>query len=227
MGFQFLGPRSTVLSPSDPRPPTVLQAPEIGDGSREMAISKIIALAADMCGSPRPRAGGMLLESTSFTYYTLCITCLPARGSEMSDHEAGCSFGRRGCGHSQSGSDTWDQEAVQWQYGAFALLQLLDTADLPGTTALIVPTQCYQGMWKKTTQQWIGTGYSVCQTTQKTEAVGFWHEFQWLDWRYLSCGYLASLVSCPLGPCGVATAAKRRRTDTGQRTRLGWTRKWL
>ena len=23
MGFQFLGPRSTVLSPSDPRPPTV------------------------------------------------------------------------------------------------------------------------------------------------------------------------------------------------------------
>ena len=26
------------------------------------------------------------------------------------------------------------------------LLQLLDTADLSGTTALIVPTQCYQGM---------------------------------------------------------------------------------
>ena len=25
MGFQFLGPRSTVLSPSDPRPPTVPQ----------------------------------------------------------------------------------------------------------------------------------------------------------------------------------------------------------
>ena len=24
MGFQFLGPRSTVLSPSDPRPPTVM-----------------------------------------------------------------------------------------------------------------------------------------------------------------------------------------------------------
>ena len=130
----------------------VQQAPEIGDGSREMAISKIIFLAADMCGSPRPRAGGMLLGSTSFTYYTLCITCLPARGSEMSDHEAGCSPGQRGCGHSQSGSDTWDQEAVQWQYCAFTLLQLLDTADLPGTTALIVPTQCYQGMWKKTTQ---------------------------------------------------------------------------
>ena len=149
-----------------------------GDGSREMAIGKIIFLAADMCGSPRPRASGMLLGSTSFTYYTLCITCLPARGGEMSDHEAGCSLGQRGCGHSQSGSDTWDQEAVQWQYGAFTLLQLLDTADLPGTTALIVPTQCYQGMWKKTTQQWIGTGYSVCQTTQTTEAVGFWHEFQ-------------------------------------------------
>ena len=97
---------------------------------------------------------------------------------------------------------------AQRYQAAFTLLQLLDTADLPGTTALIVPTQCYQGMWKKTTQQWIGTGYSVCQTTQTTEAVGFWHEFQWLDWRYLSCGYLTSLVSCPLGPCGVATAAK-------------------
>ena len=56
-----------------------------------MAIGKIIFLAADMCGSPRPRAGGMLLGSTSYTYYTLCITCLPARGGEMSDHEAGCS----------------------------------------------------------------------------------------------------------------------------------------
>ena len=32
------------------------------------------------------------------------------------------------------------------QYCAFTLLQLLDTADLRGTTALIVPTQCYQGM---------------------------------------------------------------------------------
>ena len=30
MGFQFLGPRSTVLSPSDPRPPTVSGAE--GDG---------------------------------------------------------------------------------------------------------------------------------------------------------------------------------------------------
>ena len=173
-----------------------------------MAIGKVIFLAADLCGSPRPRAGGMLLGSTSHTYYTLWITCLPARGGEMSDHEAGCLLGQRGCGHSQSGSDTWDQEAVQWQYGAFTLLQLLGTADLPGITAIIVSTQCYQGMWKKTTQQWLGTGYSVCQTTQTTEAVGFWHEFQWLDWRYLSCGYLTGLVSCPLGPSGVATAAK-------------------
>ena len=54
--------------------------------------------------------------------------------------------GQRGCRHSQSGSDTRDQEAVQRQYGAFTLLQLLDTADLPGITALIVPPQCYQGM---------------------------------------------------------------------------------
>ena len=30
--------------------------------------------------------------------------------------------------------------------GAFTLLQLLDTADLPGITALIVPPQCHQGM---------------------------------------------------------------------------------
>ena len=44
-----------------------VQAPEIGDGSREMAIGKVIFLAADMCGSPRPRAGGMLLGSTSHT----------------------------------------------------------------------------------------------------------------------------------------------------------------
>ena len=29
MGFQFLGPRSTVLSPSDPRPPTVTCASEL------------------------------------------------------------------------------------------------------------------------------------------------------------------------------------------------------
>ena len=71
-----------------------------------MTIGKIIFLAADMCGSPGPRAGWMLLGSTSFTYYTLCITCLPVRGGEMSDHEAGCSLGQRGCGHSQSGSDT-------------------------------------------------------------------------------------------------------------------------
>ena len=34
------------------------------------------------------------------------------------------------------------------------------------------------------------------------------HEFQWLDWRYLSGGYLTGMVSCPLGPSGVATAAE-------------------
>ena len=39
--------------------------------------------------------------------------------------------------------------------------KLLDTADLPGITALIVPIQCYQGRRKETTQQWLGTGCSV------------------------------------------------------------------
>ena len=34
-----------------------------------------------------------------------------------------------------------------------------------------------------------------------------WQGFQWLDWRYLLCGYLTGLVSGPLGPSGVATAA--------------------
>ena len=41
----------------------VQQAPEIGNGSQEMAIGKVIFLAADMCGSLRPRAGGMLQGS--------------------------------------------------------------------------------------------------------------------------------------------------------------------
>ena len=38
MGFQFLGPRSTVLSPSDPRPPTVEGAGQGGKGTEEMGI---------------------------------------------------------------------------------------------------------------------------------------------------------------------------------------------
>ena len=32
---------------------------------------KVIFLAADMCGSPRPRAGGMLLGSLSHTHFSL------------------------------------------------------------------------------------------------------------------------------------------------------------
>ena len=31
----------------------------------------------------------------------------------------------------------------------------------------------------------------------------------------------------PTGPLWCCNSCKRRRTDTGQRTRLGWTRKWL
>ena len=36
MGFQFLGPRSTVLSPSDPRPPTVRDTIVVLAGGRHL-----------------------------------------------------------------------------------------------------------------------------------------------------------------------------------------------
>ena len=38
MGFQFLGPRSTVLSPSDPRPPTVCDTIVVLAGGRHCCI---------------------------------------------------------------------------------------------------------------------------------------------------------------------------------------------
>ena len=38
MGFQFLGPRSTVLSPSDPRPPTVRDTIVVLAGGRHCCI---------------------------------------------------------------------------------------------------------------------------------------------------------------------------------------------
>ena len=60
-----------------------------------MANGKVILLTADMCDH---------LDR---------VTCLPARGGEMSDYGAGCLLGQRGCGHSQSSFDTRDQEAVQ------------------------------------------------------------------------------------------------------------------
>ena len=36
---------------------------------------------------------GLRRGSSSHTYYSLWITCLPSRGGEMSDHEAGCLLG--------------------------------------------------------------------------------------------------------------------------------------
>ena len=63
-------------------------------------------------------------------------------------------------------------------------LQLLDTADLSGITPFIVPIQCYQGRRKKATQQWLGSCCSASSATQKTEALGFWHQLQSLDRWY-------------------------------------------
>ena len=100
----------------------VQKATEIGDGSREMAFGTVILLATNMCGPPWPGSGRMLLGSSGHPYYPLRITSLPSPGCEVSDHEAGCTLGQRGCCHSQGGSYTWDQEVVQWQHGAFALL---------------------------------------------------------------------------------------------------------
>ena len=82
----------------------VQQAPEIGDGSREMVFGKVILLATNMCGPPG--SGRMLLGRTGHTYYPLRITTFLSPSGEVSDHEAGCMFGQRGCCHSQG-----DQES--------------------------------------------------------------------------------------------------------------------
>ena len=51
-------------------------------------------------------SGRMLLGSSGHPYYPLRITSLPSPGSEVSDHEAGCTLGQRGCCHFQGGSYT-------------------------------------------------------------------------------------------------------------------------
>ena len=110
---------------------------------------QVILLAADMCGSPRSRAGGMLLESTSHASYTLWITRLPTRIGEMSDHGVGCLLGwsKRSLLFLERFWHTKPRSCTM-TVCAFTMLQLLDTVDLPGITALIVPPQCHQGMWK-------------------------------------------------------------------------------
>ena len=54
--------------------------------------------------------GSCSLITTLYVWFPACwapmVTC-------VDHHEAGCSLDQRGCGHSQSGSDTRDQEAVQ------------------------------------------------------------------------------------------------------------------
>ena len=100
----------------------VREAAEIGDGSWEMAFGTAILLAPNMCGPPGPGSGRMLLGSSGHPYYSLWIPSFPSPSSEVSDHEAGCTLGQRGCCHSQGGSYTWDQEVIQWQHCASALL---------------------------------------------------------------------------------------------------------
>ena len=188
-----------------------------------MAFGTVILLATNMCGPPWPRSGRMLLESSGHPYYPLRITSLPSPGSEVSDHEAGCTLGQRGCCHSQGGS-SWDQEVVEWQHGAFAFLQLLDTADLPGITALIVPIQCYQEERKRPSGLARVAAYPK-PPQQRSHRLPALASVTGLEVLVMRIPYRSGFR--PTGPQWCCNSCSRRRITIVQKTRLGWTRRRL
>ena len=65
-----------------------------------------LSFSLQTCVDHLPGSGRMLLGSSGHPYYSLRIPSFPSPSSEVSDHEAGCTLGQRGCCHSQGGSYT-------------------------------------------------------------------------------------------------------------------------
>ena len=164
------------------------------------------------------RAGGMLLGSTSHTYYTLWITASLHEVAKCLTMELAVTWPKRLPPFSERFWHTRPR-SCRTTVRCIYFAPITGYSRFTRNYCTHRPAAMLRG--NKTTQQWLGTGCSVMPNhpnRRRPSASGASLPVRRIPYRY---GFL------PTGPQWCCNSCRRRRTNTGQSTRLGWTRKWL